>query len=55
MDSQLALVNSSSTNARTFTLNNNLNPSSTQDGYGIVRVSTAGKDLTITNDATIRT
>ena len=50
VDSQLALVNSSNTDARTFTLNNNLNPSSTQDGYGIVRVSTAGQDLTITNN-----
>ncbi|MGX6960259.1 MAG: beta strand repeat-containing protein [Rickettsia endosymbiont of Pentastiridius leporinus] len=51
-NSQLGLVNSSDANGndRTFTLYANLNPSNAEDEFGIVRVATGEKNLTITDN-----
>ncbi|MGX6960261.1 MAG: beta strand repeat-containing protein [Rickettsia endosymbiont of Pentastiridius leporinus] len=51
-DSQLDLINSSDANGndRTFTLYANLNPSNAEDEFGIVRVATGEKNLTITDN-----
>jgi len=50
VDSQLALINSSDQDDRTFTLYANLNPSDAEDNYGIVRVGATTNGLTIANN-----